>query len=186
MKQRRSDDTTVHSSGKNSSEISAHLSTDLTSASAWAQNWGMQFAAEKSSHSTILAKQRQRSLVYVEVKMDGVTIPAVRRHKHLGVTITENLTWQDHINSIHTTCARQIGILTRLQNVLSKPAVRRIFTGFIQRRLEHASAILSGGNITKLLKLQEKICKRHRLTLPALNTRLECHKLLLFFNIRQN
>ena len=35
------DDTTVYASGKNSSEISAHLSTDLTSASAWAQNWGM-------------------------------------------------------------------------------------------------------------------------------------------------
>lgn len=180
------DDTTVYASGKNSSEISAHLSTDLTSASTWAQNWGMQFAAEKSSHLTILAKQQQRSLVKVEVKMDGVTIPAVKRHKHLGVTIDENLTWQDHINSIHTTCARQIGLLARLRNVLSKPAVRRIFTGFIRPRLEYASAIWSGGNITKLLKLQEKFCKRHRLTLPALNTRLEYHTLLLFFKIRQN
>ena len=113
------DDTTVYASGKNSSEISAHLSTDLTSASTWSQNWGMQFAAEKSSHLTILAQQQQRSLVKVEVKRDGVTIPAVKRHKHLGVTIDENLTWQDHINSIHTTCARQIGILARLRNVLS-------------------------------------------------------------------
>ena len=87
---------------------------------------------------------------------------------------------------LHATCARQIGLLPRLRNVLSKPAVKRIFTGFIRPRLEYASAIWSGGNITKLLKLQEKFCKRHRLTLPALNTRLEYHTLLLFLKICQN
>ena len=64
--------------------------------------------------------------------------------------------------------------------------LRRVFTVFIRPRLEYANLIWSGGNITKLLKLEEKFCKGNRLTLPTLNACLVYHTLLLFFKIRQN
>ena len=55
-----------------------------------------------------------------------------------------------------------------------------------QARMEYACAIWSGGNTSKLERLQEKFCRRHRFTLTPFNRRFCYHTLLLFFKIKNN
>ena len=115
--------------------------------------------------------------------MNGVFLPTCTTHKHLGITLNSSLTRQDHINFIYSTCARQVGILARLRNVLTKTTVTKIYIGFIRPRLEYASAVWSGGNIAKLSKLQDAFAKRHEIILPSLKTLFDYHTSMLFFKI---
>ena len=112
------DDTTAYSIGGSSEETAQALSSDLQKAHDWATTWGMLFNAEKSKHLMVVDKSRLTPAP--RVNMNGVTLPTCTTHKHLGITLNSSLTWQDHINSIYSTCARQVGILARLRNVLTK------------------------------------------------------------------
>ena len=178
------DDTTAYSIGGSSEETAQALSSDLQKAHDWATTWGMLFNAEKSKH--LMVANKSRLTPAPRVNMNGVTLPTCTTHKHLGITLNSSLTWQDHINSIYSTCARQVGILARLRNVLTKTTVKKIYIGFIRPRLEYASAVWSGGNIAKLSKLQDAFAKRHKIILPSLKTRFDYHTLMLFFKIRQS
>ena len=94
--------------------------------------------------------------------------------------------WQDHIDQVYTDCARKIGILRRQQRKLRSTALRKIFIGAIRPRLEYACPVWSGGNTSKLVKLQELFCRRHQIVLPQLQQRFDYHTLVLFFKIKSN
>ena len=101
-------------------------------------------------------------------------------------SINSRLSWQDHIDHVYTDCARKIGILRRLQRKLGSRALRKIFIGAIRPRLEYACPVWSGGNTSKLVKLQELFCCRHQIVLPQLQQRFDYHTLVLFFKIKSN
>ena len=84
------------------------------------------------------------------------------------------------------TVPRKIGILRRLQRKLGSRALRKIFIGAIRPRLEYACPVWSGGNTSKLVKLQELFCCRHQIVLPQLQQRFDYHTLVLFFKIKSN
>ena len=52
----------------------------------------MLFNPEKSKH---LAKDST-------VSMDGICLPKITTHSHLGVTVNENLSWDDHVSKLYT------------------------------------------------------------------------------------
>ena len=99
------------------------LSSDLQKAHDWATTWGMLFNSEKSKHLTVVNKSRLTPAP--RINMNGVTLPTCTTHKHLDITLNSLLTWQDHINAIYSTCVRQVGILARLRNVLTKTTVKK-------------------------------------------------------------
>ena len=103
-------------------------------------------------------------------------------HSHLGVTVNENLSWDDHVSKLYTDCARRIGILRRLRNKLNSTAFRKIFIGAIRPKIEYACEMWSGGPTGKIAKLQDAYCRRHQIHLPPLKKRFEYHTLTLFFS----
>ena len=106
------DDTTAYTIGKDVASTCSDLSKDLDAASGWARTWGMLFNPEKSKHLAIKATDST-------VSMGGIFLPKITTHSHLGVTVNEKLTWDDHVSKLYTDCARRIGILRRLRNKLN-------------------------------------------------------------------
>ena len=118
------------------------------------------------------------------VTMGGMVVPRASTHKHLGVTLNSSLTWQDHVNNVYTACARKVGILQRLRRLLSSEALRRIYLGAIRPKMEYACAVWSGGPTKNLVRLQDKFCRQHRISLPPLERRFQYQTLVLFFKLR--
>ena len=115
------DDTTLHTADKSNISSCARLSSDLDTAASWAERWGMLFSAPKSKHLAIGRTAKQSPLV----RMNGIPIPQVRTHKHLGLIFNNTLTWNDHVSNVYSTCARMLGILRRLDGtVQSLPKVK--------------------------------------------------------------
>ena len=147
------------------------------------------FNADKSEILSIRSQRAAASLqesdpVIHPISMNGVRVPACQKHKHLGVVINNSLSWSDHIDDVFTKCARHVGILNSLRKKLSKRCLTRIYKGYIRPRLEYACAVWSGGNTSKLLKLQQKFCRQHQVQLPNLSNRFKFHTLTLFYKIR--
>ena len=180
------DDSTAYTAGKDTQLTCRKLSLNPDYASDWASSWGMLFSAEKSEHLQIAPKTQNLDQSDGDVFMHSSYIPRVTTHKHLGVHINSRLSWQDHIDHVYTDCARKIGILRRLQRKLRSRALRKIFIGAIRPRLEYACPVWSGGNTSKLVKLQELFCCRHQIVLPQLQQRFDYHTLVLFFKIKSN
>ena len=176
------DDTTLHTADKSSISSCARLSSDLDTAASWAERWGMLFSAPKSKHLAIGRTAKQSPLV----RMNGVPIPQVRTHKHLGLIFNNTLTWNDHVSNVYSTCVRMLGILRRLDGNISPLCMERIYKTAIRSRMEYACAVWSGGSTRSLQRLQDSFAKRLGLTLPPLKNRFNYHTLVLFYKIRQN
>ena len=137
------DDTTAYTIGKDVASTCSNLSKDLDAASGWARTWGMLFYPEKSKHLAIKATDST-------VRMDGVCLPKITTHTHLGGAVNEKLSWDDHVSKLYTDCARRIGILRRLTNKLNSAAFRKIFICAIRPKIEYACAVWSGGSNEKI------------------------------------
>ena len=175
------DDTTMHTVDSSLTSGCTSLSADLDTAATWADRWGMLFSAPKSKHLSIGRKARQSPPVY----MEGVPIPQVQTHKHLGLVFNSSLTWNDHISNIYSSCARMTGILRRLNGIIQPSSMERIYKGVIRARMEYACAVWSGGPTRCLQRLQDSFAKRYGLTLPPLNKRFNYHTLVMFYKIHQ-
>ena len=91
-----------------------------------------------------------------------------------------------YFQCIYTVHVRMIGILRRLDGTIRSPAMKRIYTAGIRRRLGYACAVWSGGSTGCLQRLQDSFAKRHSLSLPPLEKRFEYHTLVLFCRVRTN
>ena len=91
------DDTTLITTGDNALETSNLLNRDLKKVSAWATKWKVTFNAGKTKDLIFSKKAPDypQPLTFNNTPVDRVT-----SHKHLGVILTHNLSWDEHLNSI--------------------------------------------------------------------------------------
>ena len=75
-------------------------------------------------------------------------------------------------------------MLARLEKHLDQDSLRKIFDGFVRPRFEYACALWCGGNYQKLVKLQDRFCRRHQIRLPPMKARFEYHTAVLFFKMK--
>ena len=73
------------------------LQEDLDSLSQWAHKWQMIFNASKCVHLTITRKLSPLPSTY---SICNHTIQQVASAKYLGITLTNNLSWSEHITKI--------------------------------------------------------------------------------------
>ena len=75
------------------------------------ERWGMLFSAPKSKHLAIGRTAKQSPLV----RMNGIPIPQVRTHKHLGLIFNNTLTWEwprfQCIQHVRGGCWESCGVL---------------------------------------------------------------------------
>ena len=86
---------------------------------------------------------------HVNIKINGNHITQVSRHRHLGVTFNERLSWKDHVHDVIKKSAKKIGLLRCLGRQLSSTVVRdlslepgptlvdMVTTGFGKSRRHH-------------------------------------------------
>ena len=83
---------------------------DLDVLEKWAQQWKMVFNIEKRQVVNFAGKH---NAVVFNYKLDG-KILATTNFKHLGVQITDNFSWDLHVNSITLTASQKLGMVKRV------------------------------------------------------------------------
>ena len=80
----------------------------------------------------------------LNIKINGNHITQVTRHRHLGVTFNERLSWKDHVHDVIKKSAKKIGLLRRLGRQLSSTVVRDLYAFSIRPGIEYDSIVWSG------------------------------------------
>jgi hypothetical protein len=133
------DDTTLYVDVDDPTAASQALNGDLDGMSQWANQWLIQFSPPKSV--TLNITRKKKKIPKPELKLGGQTLKEVQAHKHLGVTITHDLSWNDHINNIAITANKLLDILNAYKYKLDRKSLERIYLTYIRPKLEYASIV---------------------------------------------
>ena len=93
------DDTTLLAIANNTFETTNMLSRDLTKISNWAHIWKLTFNPSKSK-DVIFSRHPITQSPSHPVIMDLTIIDRVHIHKHLGIFLTSDLSWDKQISHI--------------------------------------------------------------------------------------
>ena len=146
----------------------------------WSDVWKMAFNMDKCSLCTIT---RKRNPIIYDYNMRGKALKRVEAQRDLGVLITCDARFNEHIYAQVNKANKMLGFIRRSLSSRSDqflPTFRSLYVALVRSHLEYASEIWSPKSVT-LIKLIEGVQRRAtRLLLPNLtyNERLQQLNLL--------
>ena len=150
------DDSSLFFSASNIRDIESILNHDLILVTEWARRRLVNFNPNKTEAIPFTYLQRQE---YPTLIFDGVNIKFVSQHKHLGLTLSENMTWKSHIDSILTSASSMIGVMRKLKYVFSRCALNQIYISYVRPVLVCSCVVWDGCTVEQRKSL-EKTSKR--------------------------
>ena len=178
------------------------LNEDLSQISKWADTWLVKFNASKSKALTVTLK---RNLANIELPLsfNNTTLETVDKHKHLGVELSTNLSWKDHVTTISENAGKKLHILAKLKNLIDRKTLTTMYTSFIRPGLEYGSIVFCNCTETEdeiLESVQRRAFKiitggivrtptnnlYNEIGMETLKVRRERNVLLFFFKIIHN
>ena len=73
--------------------------------------------------------------------MNNVSINEVSSHKHLGIFLSDDGTWHEHINYIISKAWIRLNVMRKLKFILDRKSLEIIYTSFIRPILEYADVV---------------------------------------------
>ena len=115
------------------------LNDDLKSLNEWSQTWHVDFSPPKTEE-VIISKKRNPP-VHLPAILDQTEVTRVSDHKHLGLILSQDLTWNTHIAEITDKANRRLGILRSLKYKLDRLSLEKIYLAYIRPLLEYGDVI---------------------------------------------
>lgn len=120
------------------------LNIDLSNIYAWSRTWLVDFHPQKTE-SLVISKKRVKT-VHPLLRMGNTNIQEVSSHKHLGLVLSNDMSWSNHINLLHGKALKRLGVLRRHKFYLDRRSLNKMYTSFIRPLLEYGNIIW--GNCT--------------------------------------
>ena len=117
----------------------ARLNTDLDKISRWAITWLVTFNPTKSE--SFLVSRKLNRPIHPHLYMQGVQIEEVECHKHLGVFLSNDCSWHQHMVYLKEKAWCRINIMRKLKFKLDRKSLETIYIAFIRPLLEYADVI---------------------------------------------
>ena len=131
------------------------LQEDLTKLERWADIWGMKFNPSKCS--VLRVKRPRAKEIASDYQLKGVTLGQVTNSPYLGVSISENLEWGDHISKIASKANSTLGFLRRNLKGCPSKLKEIAYFSMVRSLLEYSCPVWDPyrqGDIDKLNKIQ--------------------------------
>ena len=148
------DDTSFLEIVKNPTVSSIKLNSNLSQVGTWGKNWKVTFNGLKSLSVIFSAKRNKPD--HDPLFLDGVEIPEGTSHTHLGITLSSNLSWKDHIVRVTDKACKRVALLKRFKYRLSRNALSKLYKSMIRPILEYG-CILFDNCTQELSKLLESV-----------------------------
>ena len=133
------DDTCIYEPLCDSGNSIAKINRDLERLSRWASQWLVNFNPSKTKY-LIFSKKALRP-EYDDLYLDGKKLTKASTHCHLGLTLSENMCWDNHIREKCTKAMKRVTLLKRIALRAPRTTKRNIYMSFIRPLLEYGSVI---------------------------------------------
>ena len=132
------------------------LQKDIESLEKWEKLWDMSFNPSKCQ---VIHVTRRKTPFQTKYNLHGFVLESVPSAKYLGVTISEDLKWTDHINDISKKANQTLCFLKRNIRIHNRNLKSTEFKNLVRPQLEHASTVWSpytDQDINKLESVQRR------------------------------
>ena len=192
------DDTSLFLVVDTPTEAAETLNGDLHKIQNWAEQWLVNFNAKKTE--TMVISRKNIKPIHPTLYMNNQPLQSVNAHKHLGLIISNNGSWHDHIDYIVKKAYNRLNILRKNRMILDRFTLEKLYMAFIRPLLEYADVVWDNNNQTLINKLEnvqldaariitggtkltsiQKLYEETRW--ESLATRRKNHKLVLFYKM---
>ena len=132
------DDTTLHLDFADPAKAQESLNDDLKTIQSWAKQWIVQFSPSKTETMVCSFKNIPPQL---NLYFDNIKLTQVDHHKHLGLTLSRNLGWSEHVTNILNSVSPMAGVLKSLKYDIDRRSLESIFFTFIRPKFEYACIV---------------------------------------------
>ena len=144
------DDTAIYLAISSEGESNI-LQSDLHTLEIWERRWDMSFNPSKCQ---VLHIARAKCPIQTRSILHGTVLELVPSAKYLGVTISDNLSWTPHIDSVSKKANQTLGFLKMNIKVHNKDLKSTVYTTLVRPQLEYASTVWSPHTATDITKLE--------------------------------
>ena len=186
---------------KNIADIQRSLQKDLDSIFAYGQVWYITFNAKKTIMQTFTTKRNNQTPY---LTFGGEPITQVTSHKHLGLTLSNDLRFHAHINELILKVNRAMSPLYPIAKYLPRTILDQLYKIYILPYFDYCDVVYDGHltihDSQRLERLQNRAARlitgtpfrssteklRRDLGWDTLTTRREMHRLQMYFKLKNN
>ncbi|KAI8486113.1 hypothetical protein Bbelb_362130 [Branchiostoma belcheri] len=136
------DDTSLSFSHHSVHRVVATLNRELSTVSTWLSTWKLEANIDKCKVMFITTRTLPQPIP--PVTLGGTVLQVVTSHKHLGVTLTNTLSWSQHIEVISNKARRSSGLLCALRRKIPQNLLLRLYITITRPTLEYADIVWAG------------------------------------------
>ncbi len=134
----------------------AKINRDLESLSNWAAQWRVNYNATKTVY--MIVSNKKNNVVYPNLYLNGQILTKVTSHKHLGITLTKDMSWNLHIDAIIKKAAGRLSGIRRIRFLVTRKARVSLYNALVLPILEYGGVIFD--NCTLYLKQRMESLQR--------------------------
>ena len=146
------------------------LQEDLTSLGQWEADWQMKFNVTNCHSMRVTRHQHHKQILFDYSLLHNQTLENVQSAKYLGITITDNMDWGQHVSEFSSKATKTLVFLRR--NLAFAPSTKEVaYKTLVRPKLEYAAHIWSSHSklqINQIEKVQRTAvrwtCRRWRNT----------------------
>ena len=163
----RADDTSLYSAHSHNSQLHRHsLQNDLDTISQYGNDWAITFNADKTVQQTFTNRHTDQDL---RLSFNGQPLTPVTCHKHLGLNLSTDLHFHQHVNSLIRTINIQLGPIYPVAKFLPRSILNQIYVIYIRPHFDYCDIIYDGNlTISDSIRLQTLQNRCARLVTGAL------------------
>ena len=145
------DDTSLACTATQIEDIEGILNHDLLIISKCAKQWLVSFNPSK----TVAMHFTNTNVQSPDLLFNNVPIQFVTNHKHLGLTLSSNGKWREHINNITQSSNKILGIMRSLKFRLKRDSLNQIYISFLRPLLKYSSVVWDNCTMSEKDRLEK-------------------------------
>ena len=157
------DDTNAFLTDTDINKLFDRMNREITKITKWFKINKLSLNADKTNY--IVFKGKRLASINTErlnLKIDDQEITQVTSTKFLGVIIDQKLSWQEHINYVHSKLSKTIGIIRRASFILDRPTLRSLYFSLSYPYLSYCNIVWGSthpSKVQKLITCQKKLIR---------------------------
>ena len=135
------------------------LQNDLDTLHQWSTKWNMKFNTDKCHTMRITLL---RNTINADYHLGNSSLTMVSEYPYLGLTLTNNMSWQTHINIISAKANRMLGLIRRNLRCCSQKLRQQAYLTLVRPHLEYCSPVwnpYTKKNIAKIENIQRQAAR---------------------------
>ena len=132
------------------------LQDDLNSLGQWETDWQMKFNVAKC-HSMRVTRHLPSNQIRFNYSLHQQTLEQIQsaKYMYLGITITDNLEWCQHVAEISSKATKALGFLRRNLALAPRHTKEVAYQTLVRPQLEYAAPIWHPYNETETKKVEK-------------------------------